>query len=341
MRFANPQAFWLLGVLPVLALFFVASFRAKRRALDRFGSHELMVRLASSASLTRQYIKMALMLSGMFWLIVALARPQFGMVMETVHRQGSDLVIALDVSKSMLAQDLKPNRLVKAKSEIQSLLSKLRENRAALVIFAGGAFLQCPLTTDYRAIEVFLDAVDTDSVSRHGTDLGEAIRASVKAFEDKSGNFRAIVLITDGEDHEGRTLEAAKEAAAAGVRIFPIGIGTLQGEPVPVGEKGADGGYKKSKSGEIILSRLDVNGLAQIAQLTHGVFHQATREELELENVYKEMQGLEKHELYSKEMAHYKDQFQVFLALGLLLLAAEWFLSDRRSSSDEWQGRFA
>ncbi|MBI2945394.1 MAG: VWA domain-containing protein [Candidatus Wallbacteria bacterium] len=331
----------MLGLLPMLALFFIASFRAKRQALDRFGSHDLMLRLTSSASLTRQYIKMALMLSGMFWLVVAMARPQFGTVVESIRREGSDLVIALDVSKSMLAQDMKPNRLVKAKSEIQSLLARLHGNRVGLVVFAGSAFLQCPLTTDYRAMEVFLDAVDTDSVSRHGTDLGEAIRTALKAFEDRSGNFRAIALITDGEDNEGKGAEAAKEAATAGVRIFTIGVGSTAGEPVPVGGQTGEGGYKKSKAGEIVLSRLDAAGLAEIARVTHGVFHQATREELELETVYREIESLEKHELYSKEMARYQDQFQVFLALGLLLLAAEWFLTDRRSTADQWQGRFA
>ncbi len=341
MTFANPNAFWLLAVLPVLVAFFALGFRAKRRALARFGNPELMARLTSSASITRQYIKATLLIGALFWFVFALARPQFGTILETVRREGSDIVLALDVSQSMMAQDLKPNRLVKAKSEIQSLLGKIQGNRVGLVAFAGSAFLQCPLTTDYRAIELFLDGVDTRTVSTAGTDLGEAIRTSVQAFDEKTGAFRAIVLITDGEDNEGKAQAAAKEAAAAGVRVFPIGIGSTQGEPIPIGDHGADGGYKKSRGGEIILSKLDVKTLTEIAGATHGMFHQATREELELETVYKEIQNLQKHELYSKDMARYQDQYQLFLALGLLLLMAEWFLSDRRPASAEWHGRFS
>ncbi|MBI4870156.1 MAG: VWA domain-containing protein [Candidatus Riflebacteria bacterium] len=341
MTFANPHALWLLALLPALGLFFLLGLRAKRRALARFGNPQLVARLTSSASITRQTLKMALFLGGIFWLVIALARPQFGTVVETVRRQGSDLVLGLDVSQSMMAQDLKPNRLVKAKSEIQSLLRHVRGNRVGLVVFAGSAFVQCPLTTDYRAIELFVDAADSRTVARQGTDLGEAIRTTMSAFDQKEGAFRAIVLITDGEDHEGQGVEAAKEAAAAGIRIFPIGIGSTQGEPIPLAEKGSEGGYKKSKGGEILVSRLDARALAEIATLTHGVFHQATREELELEAVYREIQSLERHELYSKDVARYQDQFQVFLALGLLLLMAEWFLSDRRPETAEWYGRFA
>lgn len=340
MHFANPNAFWLLALLPVLALFFAAGHRARRRALALFATPELMARLTASTSLTKQTLKAALFLGALFWFIVALARPQFGTVVEAIRREGSDVVLALDVSRSMLTQDLKPNRLVKAKSEIQSLLGRLQGNRVGLVVFAGSAFLQCPLTTDYRAIELFLDGVDPSTVSRPGTDLGEAIRASVAAFEQKSGAFRAIVLLTDGEDNEGRGLEAAKEAAAAGIRIFTIGIGSTEGAPIPLSEQSAEGGYKKSKSGEIVLSKLGATGLADIARETGGSFHQATREEMELESVFQSIANLQKHELYSRDMARYQDQYQLFLALGILLLAAEWFLSDRRPEGQEWHGRF-
>ncbi len=340
MTFANPQAFWVLLALPVLAFFFLASFKAKAKALERFGSPRLMSQLASSASITKQYIKAGLILGGIFWFIFALARPQFGMVVETIRREGSDIIIALDVSQSMMAQDLQPNRLVKAKSDIQALLSRMEGNRVGLVVFAGSAFLMSPLTTDYRAIELFLRGADVGAVSRQGTNLSQAILTSLDSFDEKVGAFRAIVLITDGEQHEGEAIEAAEKAAKAGVRIFTIGIGTTEGVPIPIGKKGAEGGYKKSGAGEIVLSRLDAATLAEIARLTGGVFHQATRQELELDVVQQEIDGLEKRELYSKEVARYQDQFQVFIALGLLLLLAEWFLSDRRSESREWTGRF-
>lgn len=340
MRLGAPEALWLLLLLPVLALVQVLGFRARRRALARFGEPRLMASLTRSVSLTRQYIKAGSVVAAVLFIVLALSRPQFGEVQEVLRRQGVDIIFALDTSLSMLAEDVKPNRLVKAKSEIRALLDRLRTDRVGLVTFAGSAFLACPLTSDYGAMQLFLDGVQAGMMPRQGTDLARALTATMDAFGDSERRFQVIVLITDGEDHSEELEDIVKKAAREGIKVFTIGVGTTEGDTVPVVDEDGQRTYRKDREGQVVLSRLGVGTLAKISQETGGSFHQATRGELEIDRVYEEIQQLEKRELHSTEVTRYAEQYQLFLGLAILLLVLEALLSDRRADKEIWGGRF-
>jgi len=230
MQFGNPTSFWLLALVPVVAAFLVWAFRARRRALERFASRPLVQRLAGSVRPVARRWKAVLIVAGLLFAAIAMARPRWGFEWREVKHKGVDVFVLLDVSKSMLTEDVRPNRLTQAKYAVQDLLEKLRGDRVGLVAFAGTAFVQCPLTVDYEAFRLTLKDADPRIIPRGGTAIGAAIRTALKGFEAGEGRDRAIVLITDGEDTEGDALAAADEAAKAGVKIYAIGVGTAEGE---------------------------------------------------------------------------------------------------------------
>jgi Ca-activated chloride channel homolog len=330
-RIGNPQALWLLWLVPAVALFYLYSFRAKSRLLRRFASPEMLRRLASGVSRPRQALKAALVLVGLLAAILALTEPKWGFKWEEVHRRGVDVVVALDTSDSMLVEDAesggKLNRLARAKREIVDLLRMLQGDRIGLVAFAGTAFVECPLTLDYSAAEIFLDAIDTDLIPVKGTDLGEAIRASLAAFEGGSQPSRAVILITDGEDHGGGALAAAEEAKRAGVRIFTIGIGRDEGSPIPA----PGGGFRRDNRGEIILSRLDEPTLQRIALTTGGRYVRSVTGDVDLEQIYSQgiKATLQDQELGSKRRQRWEERFQWLLAVALAALMLEPLVSER------------
>lgn len=337
MHFGDPfQFLWLLAI-PALVAFWVVAQRWRRAAMARFGNLELVDKLARSVSLRRRALRFVFFCGAFVCLTVALSRPQWGTKMEMVFRRGVDIVVALDTSTSMLAQDMAPNRLAKAKSEIASLVNRLRGDRIGIVAFAGVAFLQCPLTLDYGAAKLFLDLVDEKLVPRPGTNLAAAIRTGIRAFEAEEFKHKVLVLITDGEQHEGDPLAAAEEAKKAGVRIYCLGIGKTEGEPIP----DPSGGYKKDASGKVVMTRLDVETLQRIAATTGGKFHHATKSEIELDRVYEEIRKMESKELFSQKFARYEERFVWPLALALFLLLVEAFFDERRRNAEEWGGRFA
>ncbi len=331
-RIGNPDALWLLWLVPALLAFYVYVFRAKTRLLERFASRELLARLTSGVSRPRQVAKAALVLAGLAALVVALAEPKFGFTWEEVKREGVDIVVALDVSDSMLVEDAESggrlSRLERAKREITDLLRLLEGDRVALVAFAGVAFVECPLTLDYGAAEIFLDSIDTDLIPVKGTDLGQAIRASLEAFEGATHPSRAIILITDGEDHDGQALAAAAEAKAQGVRIFTIGIGRDEGAPIPA----PGGGFRRDRRGEMVLSRLDETALQKIALETGGSYVRSVTGDVDLEQIYSQgiKATLEDRELGSKRRQRWEERFQWLLAAALAALMAEPLLSERR-----------
>jgi Ca-activated chloride channel family protein len=248
-----------------------------------------------------------------------------------MKREGVDIVIALDCSHSMLAQDFKPSRLEKAKQEMNGLISRMRGDRVGLVAFAGVAFIQCPLTLDYSAAGMFLDIMDENLIPRPGTAVGDAIRTSIAAFNQKERKYKVLILLTDGEDHGSDPLKAAEEAAAEGIRIYTIGIGSVQGEPVPVKNKrGMVTGYKKDREGSVVVSKLDQTTLQKIALTTGGKYYHATSGEMELEKIYSEISKMEKKELEGKLMTQYEDRYQIFIFLAIVCLTIEFLLSERR-----------
>ncbi|MEM7052170.1 MAG: VWA domain-containing protein [Acidobacteriota bacterium] len=330
-RVGSPDSLWLLWLVPLLLAFFVYSFRTRARLLRRFASATMLERLTAGISRPRQLLKAALLLAGLAAAVLALAELKWGFTWEEVQRRGVDIVVALDVSDSMLVEDAEASgslsRLERAKREIVDLLKILEGDRIGLVAFAGTAFLECPLTLDYSAAEVFLGSIDTDLIPVKGTALGDALRTSLEAFEGSAQPSRAIILITDGEDHGGAALEAAEEAKTAGVRIFTIGIGRDEGSPIP----DARGGFRRDRRGEIILSRLDEPTLQKIALATGGRYVRSVTGDVDLEQIYSQgiKATLEDQELGSRRRQRWEERFQWAVGLAALLLMLEVLISER------------
>lgn len=330
-RIGSPDSLWLLWLVPALVAFYVYAFRKKTVLLRRFASPEMLERLMSGVSRPRQYLKAVLVVIGLLATLLALAEIRWGFTWEEVQRRGVDIVVALDVSDSMLVEDAESggrlSRLERAKREITDLLRLMEGDRIGLVAFAGTAFVECPLTLDYGAAEIFLDTIDTDLIPVKGTSLGDAIRTSLAAFEGGSHPSRAVILITDGEDHTGDALRAAAEAKLADVRIFTIGIGRDEGAPIPA----LGGGFRRDRSGEIILSRLDEPTLQKIALDTGGKYVRSVTGDVDLEQIYSQgiKATLEDQELGSKRRQRWEERFQWLLAVALVALMLETLISDR------------
>lgn len=326
----RPDALWLLWLVPVLGVFQLWVFRTRSRLLRRFASRDMLTRLTAGLSRGRRGFKTMLVLLALGAAVLALAEPQWGFTWEEVQRQGVDLVVALDVSDSMLVEDAGGDglsRLERARREIADLLRLLQGDRIALVAFAGAAFVECPLTLDYGAAGLFLDAFDTELIPSKGTDLAAAIRKSLAAFRGATHPSRAILLITDGEDHSGEALKAAGEAKQQGVKIFTIGIGRDEGSPIPT----PGGGFRRDRQGEIVLSKLDEATLQQIALDTGGRYVRSVTGDMDLEQIY--AQGikatLEDRELGSRRRQHWHERFQWLLAVALAALMIEPLVAER------------
>jgi Ca-activated chloride channel homolog len=342
MRLAYPIYLHVLWAIPLLLLFFLWVGKRRQRQLARFGEAHLVARLSQSVSRPRQRLKRALLLLAVGLLALALARPQIETHAVPVKAEGIDLVFALDVSLSMLAEDIKPNRLTRAKHEIADLMSKLRGDRVGLVVFSGASFVQCPLTFDYNAAKLFLDAVDTTSISVPGTALESAIRTAMQAFEhSQPETSKVILLLTDGEGHEGDPLAAAEAAARQGMTIYTIGIGSAKGEPIPIrNDQGEFEGYKKDRAGNVVMTRLDQLTLEKLAVMTDGQFYRASSGGIELEKIYAEIARMEKTLQDTRLVTHYAEQYQYFVGFALALLLIETFLSERKAVKKAWEGRF-
>jgi Ca-activated chloride channel family protein len=334
MRFAEPAYLGLLLLLPLVALAGLLLRRRRRRILARFaGGPQLVERFTGQVSPHRRALKLLLLHLALAAIPLALARPQWGTRLEPIERRGADVVVVLDTSLSMATEDLAPSRLAHAKHSIDAVLSRLAGDRVALVTFAGEAALECPLTVDQGAVRLFLDAVDVHSVSRGGSGLAGALRVALGALRlDEPGDRgRAILLYTDGEDHEGGVDRVVAEFESAGVPIFVVGTGTVRGGPIPLrDERGALTGYKKDREGRVVTSRLDEALLGRIALDTEGRYHGATAGELEVEPIAEALGALAAGDLGTELRSRYEERFQLPLALGWLALAIETVLSDRR-----------
>jgi Ca-activated chloride channel family protein len=306
-----------------------------------FGSLAMMDKLSYTVSKKRQVWKRILLIFAVLFLVLAMARPQFGTKLRTVKREGQDIVIAIDVSKSMLAEDIQPNRLEKAKHEVSTLIDKLEGDRVGLIAFAGRAFVQSPLTLDYGAAKMFLESMNPDLIPVPGTAIGEAIQKALASFVEKERKHKVLILITDGEGHEGDPLETAKLAAREGVVIYTVGIGSIQGVPIPESDsRGNQTGFKKNRSGEVIMTKLDELTLEKIALETGGKYYRASPGEAELDKIYDDIAKMEKKALASQQFAQYEDRFQILVGIALFLLILELFLPERRKMKKEWKGRF-
>ena len=328
MRFGRAELLLLLWLVPATGVFFAWAFRRKRQLLLRFAAAEVLGRLLPAQSPGRQRAKAALLVIAIGALALALAEPRWGWRWEEMHRKGADVLVAIDVSKSMLAEDLKPSRLERAKREVIDLLRVVDGDRIGLLAFAGAAFVQCPLTLDYGAAQIFLDSLSPELIPVPGTALAEAIRTATAAFGPGAHDARALVLITDGEDLEDGAIEAAKEAKKEGIKIFAVGMGAPDGAPIP----DPAGGFRKDEQGNVVLSRLDETTLQKIALETGGTYVRAGAGGLDLEQLYwKDIKGrTSARELESPRQRRWEERFQWFVGLALLALVVEALFSERR-----------
>jgi tetratricopeptide (TPR) repeat protein len=331
LRFAHPEYLWGLAAVAAVAVLFYVVNRVRSQQFARMVSRTLAVQLAPDKSRTKRFLKQAIVLGSLSCLVLALANPQMGTKVEEIKREGIDLFIALDVSLSMKAEDIKPNRLDKAKRDVSNLLQKLAGDRVGLIVFSGDAFVQFPLTADYSAADLFISAVDVESVPRPGTMIGSAIEKALESFKAEDPTQKAIIIASDGENTEGDIKGAVEKALDAGVKVYTIGTGTPEGGPIPIyNAAGVRTDFKRDMSGKVVLSRLDETTLDQIATATGGTYRRATSGGDEIEEVFKSLSELQKTEFGAKQITGYESLYQYPLGLALLLMLGEFLLSERR-----------
>jgi len=330
LQFEHPYFLWFLALYPLFVLLFVLRQRWKKRALERFGSWEMVMKLIPDRSPFRVRWKFLMLSAAYLSICLGLSNPRIGSKFEEVKREGIDLVIALDVSNSMLAEDIKPNRLNRAKQAISKLIDKLQDDRIGIVVFAGDAMLQLPFTNDYAAAKLFLSSVSTESVQYQGTSIGGAIALAVRSLPPGGVRNKAIIVISDGEDHEENALEEAKTAKSAGIIIHTIGIGLEGGSPIPTYEQGRNVGFKKDSDGGIVISRMNPEVLTQVAMAGGGKFIQSSQSDIGLETLFTQISSMDKAELGTKTFTDFEDRFQWFLAGFVFLLFLEFLITERK-----------
>ena len=339
-RFGDSTWLWALLLVPALmGLSWMAS-RSRRRALDRFGDSDLVRKLTDSVSLPARRAKTVLQIAASGFLLFALARPQFGTRVETVRSVGQDIVVAVDLSRSMLAEDVSPNRLERARLAIFRLMEHLDGDRIGLVAFAADAFVQSPLTTDYSAAGMFLAAMHPDMMPVQGTDLGAALRVSLDALDQGARESKVLVIVTDGEDHEDSFEDERQRLRAMGVQLHVVAIGSTAGVPIPeYDEEGLRTGFLRDEDGAVVTTRLDEGRIRQLVG-SSGSFVRAGSGGTEFDELIDRIASGEGEAIEERQITQFEEQYQIFLGLALLLLFAEWLTSDRRRTSAAWVGRF-
>jgi Ca-activated chloride channel family protein len=328
----HPYYFYLLLALPIVLLFYFTMVVWKRRARKAFGDAELLKQLAPEKSNNKPLIRLILSLLILALLAIGLVNPKVGTSLQKVKREGVDIVFALDISKSMLAEDIQPNRLAKAKQLISRTLDELVSDRVGIIIYAGQAYPQLPITTDYGAARLFLKSIDTDIIPSQGTAIAEAIDLSTDYFDDVNQKNRVLILLSDGEDHEEGYTEAVERAQENGISIFTIGIGTKQGAPIPsINSKGYRSGYKRDKAGEVVVSQLQDEVLRNIAELGGGQYLNGIDTKQVVDFLMESIQDMEKKEFETQIFSDYEDQFQWFLGFALILLVVDIFILERKT----------
>lgn len=315
----------------IILLFYAWVIRRRESLMERFAQKSLLGGITPTFSAARKIWKMALIGSAFLLAVFALARPQWGFEWQEVKKTGLDILIAIDVSKSMLARDVKPNRLERAKYAVKDLVKKLNGDRVGLIAFAGTAFVQCPLTIDYNGFMLALDDLNTQTIPRPGTSLSSAIKEAMDIFKGPDKKFKVLILITDGEELEGDAMKAASEAAEKGIRIYCVGVGSDTGDLIPAVDERGGKAYLADRQGNAVKTRLNEELLKRIAVATGGTYVHATQSDFGLTLLYdKSISKLEKREIDSKMKKHYQDRYQIFLGIALALLFLEPLISERK-----------
>ena len=325
LHIAQPLYLLLLLLLPFFFIGYWLYRKGQKRRAARLGDPELVAQLMPDVSSSKGWLKVTFFSLAFLFFVLGLSRPQLGARLQERETNGVEIMIALDVSNSMLAQDYSPNRLERAKLAISRLVDKLAGDRIGLVIFAGTSFVQLPVTTDYVSAKMFLGSIDTGSIPVQGTAIGDAIRLSIKSFSAQSEKSRVIVVISDGENHEDDPVAAAAQAAELGIKVYTIGVGSPEGQPIPM-----EGGLLRDKDGEIVVTRLDEETLRQVARAGGGAYIPAGGEEFGLNPIIQDIRRMEDEEFGSVVFEEYDEQFMYFFGIALLLLALEMLIGERK-----------
>ena len=320
---------WWLVTIPVFVIGYVVYTHRKRRQLTEFGDSELMAQLMPDASKSRPVVKFGILMFALALLIVAVARPQYGQKEKSVKRQGCEVMVALDISNSMLAEDVSPNRLDRAKQMLSKMMDGMVDDKVGLIVFAGEAFTQLPITCDYVSAKMFLNTISPSLIATQGTAIGAALQRAIVSFgEQESDAGRAIILITDGENHEDDAIAAANKARELGIKVLVVGIGKPEGSPIP---KPGTNDYFKDRSGQVVVSRLNEEMCQQIAQAGQGIYVRCDNTNTALRSLQKELEEVATAELETTVYADYNEQYQSFVLVALLLLVVEFFILSRKN----------
>ena len=325
-RFAHIELLYLLALIPVLAIIFALMMRRRRLLMERFGNLELLKELIPSYSRTRLRLKLWIWLAAYACLVIAAARPQLGSKLREEKAKGVEMMLVVDVSNSMLAEDFEPNRLERTKYAINKLFEGLQQERVGMVIFAGEPKVQLPITSDYRMAQAFTKRISTSLIAEQGTDIGKALELASLSFSSQSGQSRVIVLITDGENHDQSVEQVVARAKQDGIHIYCIGIGTPEGAPIEIG-----GEFIKDENGEMVVSKLGEQMLQEIASSTEGAYVRASKQSIGLEEIVKSINQMEKSELTTVRYEEYNEQYQYFIAVALALLLLDLVIMPRRN----------
>ena len=329
-RFANIELLWLLLSIPVFVAAYIVYTRRKRRQLEAFGDKELMEQLMPNASTVRPTVKFSILMVALALLIIAAARPQFGQSERTEKRQGIEAIVAMDISNSMLAEDVAPNRLDRAKQMVSKLMDNMVNDKVGLVVFAGDAFIQLPITCDYVSAKMFLNSISPSLIKTQGTAIGQALSTSIRCFGEQSDASRAIILITDGENHEDDAVAVAQRAKEMGIKVLVVGIGKPEGSPIPVP---GTNGFMRDRKGNVVVSKLNEEMCKEIAQAGNGIYVRCDNTNTATKAIQKELDTLATQEIETTTFTDYNEQFQSFALIALLLLVIDYFIFNRKNKS--------
>ena len=323
--FAQYKFLLLLLLVPVILIAHGVKMRMRRKRIERFGDAALVEELMPSWSVAKGWLRTVLYSLAFFLFVIGLARPQIGAKLSEHEAKGAEIMICLDVSNSMLAEDYSPNRLERAKLAISRIVDRLQEDRIGLIVFAGSSFVQLPITTDYVSAKMFLNSIDTGSVPVQGTAIGDAVLTAARSFSEQSEKSRAIIVITDGENHEDDPVDAVRQVAEMGIKVYTIGVGSLRGQPIP-----KDGQLMKDREGNIVVSRLDEGTLQQMAEAGNGAYVHAGNEEFGLNPIIEDIRKMEAEKFNSVVFEEYDEQYMYFFAAALALFVIEMLIGERR-----------
>ncbi|WP_431167123.1 VWA domain-containing protein [Tenacibaculum halocynthiae] len=330
-KIEEPIYFYFFAIIPIIIVFFLLVLWWKKRTQKKFSSPELLVKLAPNSSHFKSTLKLIFFLIGISFLIISLVNPKMGTKLKTVKREGVDVVFALDVSKSMLAEDIAPNRLEKSKQIISKIIDKLGSDRVGIIIYAGNSYPLLPITTDHAAGKMFLQNANPDMVSSQGTAINEALNLAKTYYNNDEQTNRFLIIISDGEDHQEETKQIAQNIANEGVKVYTVGVGTEKGGPIPIKLNGSLIGYKKDRKGETVITQRKATILQEIADIANGSYIDGNKTDKPVNSIADIIANAQKSEFETKQFSDYKDQFQWFLGIGLLFLILDIFLFDRKT----------